>query len=203
MISEADHERISGAIAAAEQETTGEIVCVIARQSSTYSAIPVTYAALAALLLPLPLLEFTALSAQRIYLAQLGCFMAVLVLLSLRWLRFFIVPRSVKRARAEAAALHQFNMRHVSRTAERTGLLIYVSLAERVARIVADDGVSAKVPQADWDGAIQLIVDHARRGEVADGCIAAIDVCGALLHEHCPAGPEGNPNELPDRVYVI
>lgn len=202
MISTADHQRLAAAIAAAEQETSGEIVCVIARQSSTYSAMPMTYAALIALLLPVPLLELTDLSAERIYLAQLGCFMAVLMLLSLSFLRLAIVPRTVKRAQAEAAAVHQFRMRHVSRTAARTGLLIYVSIAERVARIVADEGISSRVPQSEWEGAIQLIVDHARRGEVADGCIAAIEVCGGLLHQYCPART-GNPNELPDRVYVI
>ncbi|MBP7242473.1 hypothetical protein [Amaricoccus sp.] len=74
--------------------------------------------------------------------------------------------------------------------------------AERYARIIADDDIDAFVPQSFWQGAVDALVGHVREGRVADGFIAAIETCGAVLAEHFP-NADGNPNELPDRIYFI
>jgi putative membrane protein len=116
-------------------------------------------------------------------------------------LRLWLVPRAVRRARAHRAALEQFVLRGITRTKNRTGVLIFVSLAERYARIVADEGIAAKVPNAEWQAAIDALTAHMRDGRIADGFRAAIERCGAVLAAHAP--PDGSPNELPDRLYVI
>jgi hypothetical protein len=51
-----DHEAISAAIHAAEQRTSGEIVCVLAHSSSDYVHIPLLWASVLALCLPWPLI---------------------------------------------------------------------------------------------------------------------------------------------------
>jgi putative membrane protein len=79
--------------------------------------------------------------------------------------------------------------------------LIFVSLAERYARIVADDGIAQKVLEAEWQAAIDALTAHMRDGRIAAGFIAAIERCGTVLAAHAP--PDGSPNALPDRLYVM
>ena len=93
-------------------------------------------------------------------------------------------------------ATEQFFTRAVSRTRDRSGILIFVSLAEHYARIIADDGIAARVPQSHWQGAVDALIAHTREGRVADGFIAAIDLCGAVLAEHFPQTGDDDPNEL-------
>jgi len=200
-LSKEDHEAIAAAIHRAEQRTCGQIVCVLARASSNYTYIPILWATALALLVPWPLIVFTGWSVQRIFAVQLAVFIVAALALSLRPLRMALVPRSVRRARAHHAALEQFVVRRVAHTRNRSGVLIFVSLAERYARVIADEGVAHKVSQADWQTAVDVLVGHFREGRIAAGLIAAIERCGALLAAHAP--PDGSPNALPDRLYVM
>lgn len=197
-----DRLRVSEAIREAEGRTDGEIVCVVARSSSDYSFYPVVWAALAALCAPWPLIELTRLTVQRIFILQLVVFIAALLVLSLPRLRMLLVPRPVQRGRAHRAAMEQFVIRGMSRTRERTGVLIFVSLAERYARIVADEGISARVPQKTWQDAVDRLIAGCRDDKIADGLVAAVEMCGAVLARQFPLRAD-HVNELPDKVYVI
>jgi putative membrane protein len=196
-----DYDAVAAAIRAAEARTSGQIVCVLAHASSDYAYVPFLSAGLLALLAPWPMIYFTAWSVQQIYFTQLLVFIAVALVLSWPRLRFALVPRAARKARAHRAALEQFVLRRVAHTKNRSGVLIFVSLAERYARIVADDAVAEKVPVAEWQGAIDALVGHMRGGRVADGFVAAIERCGAVLAAHAP--PDGSRDSLPDRVYVV
>jgi putative membrane protein len=90
----------------------------------------------------------------------------------------------------------------VSRKRDRSGILIFVSLAEHYARVIADDGIAAKVPASYWQGIVDALVAQARQDRVADGFVAAIGMCGEVLAEHFPSAA-GGANELPDRLFVI
>jgi putative membrane protein len=107
----------------------------------------------------------------------------------------------VKRARAHRAAIEQFVLRGITRTANRCGVLIYVSLAEHYARIIADEGIAQKVNNSEWQGAIDALTAHMQDGKIATGFVAAIERCGAVLAAHAP--PDGSPNTLPDRLYLM
>ena len=197
-----DYEAISTAIHAAEQRTSGQIVCVLMRSSSGYIHIPVLWASILALCLPWPLIYFTQWSVQRIFLLQIALFLIVAVLAFLSMpLRLALVPRPVQRARAHRAALEQFLVRGISRTRNRTGVLIFVSLAEHYARIIADEGIAGKVHHSEWQAAIDVLTACMRADQIRGGFIAAIERCGDVLATHAP--PDGSSNELPDRLYVI
>jgi putative membrane protein len=202
-LSEQDRARISAAIRAAEARTTGEIVCVLAESSSAQAtALPLLIAAVLALAAPWILMAFTALPLQTILSLQVLIFLAVLAVGCLPRVRTALIPRATRRALAHRAAMEQFVIRGIARTKQRTGILIFVSLAERYARIIADEGIAARVPQSHWQGAIDMLVGHMRDGHVAEGFIAAIETCGAVLATHFPpAGDERS--ELPDRLYLI
>jgi len=201
-ISQQDRERISAAIHAAEAKTSGEIVCVLAQSSSDATALPVLIAALAALALPWLLVALTTMSVHRILLLQVVAFFALVVLLCLPRVRVALVPRAARRAVAHRVAMEQFYIRGIPRKKDRSGILIFVSLAERYARIIADDGIAARVPRSEWQGAIDALIAHAGDGRIADGFIAAIGMCGAVLATHFPQTGTSR-DELPDRIYVI
>jgi len=200
-LTRADHEAVTAAIRAAEQRTSGQIVCVLAHASSDYAYAPILWASALALLAPWPLITFTPWSVQWIYLIQLAVFIVAGLVFSLTPLRLALVPRAVRRARAHRAALEQFVVRRVAHTRNRTGVLIFVSLAERYARIIADEAIAEKVPNTEWQAVIDALTGHMRDGRIAQGFVAAIERCGAALAAHAP--PDGSPGELPDRLYVM
>jgi putative membrane protein len=200
-ISQEDRSAIARAIHEAEQRSNGQLVCVLAHVSSAYAHVPILWASALALIAPWPLIYLTPWSVQQIYLVQLVLFMAAGLVFSWMPLRLLLVPRAVRRTRAHRAALEQFVLRGVTRTKNRTGVLIFVSLAERYARIIADEGIAAKVPNAEWQAAIDALTAHMRDGRIAAGFTAAIERCGTVLAAHAP--PDGSANELPDRLYVI
>ena len=195
------YEAVAAAIREAEKHTSGQIVCVLAQTSSEYAHIPILWASAVALVTPWPLIEFTQWSVQQIFLVQLAIFIVVGLVFSWMPLRIALVPRALLRARAHRAALEQFVVRRVTHTTKRTGVLIFVSLAERYARIIADEGIAEKVQSSEWQAAIDALTGHMRAGRIAAGFIAAIERCAVVLAAHAP--PDGAANELPDRLYVM
>ena len=201
-VSEKDRARIATAIRAAEARTSGVIVCVLARASSDATALPVLLAAVVALALPWLLVALTDMSVQRILVLQVAAFFLLSVVLCLPRVRVALMPRAARRHVAHRAAVEQFTMRGIARKKERTGILIFVSLAERYARIIADEGIVGRVPQSEWQNAVDALVAHMRDGRIAEGFIAAIEGCGNVLAAHFPR-TEMSRDELPDRIYLL
>ena len=201
-LSEQDRARIAAAIHAGEARTSGEIICVLAKSSSDQAtALPVLIAAVLTLP-PWVLMATTAMALQSMLSLQVVAFLVLLAVLGLPRVRTALIPRATRRALAHRAAMEQFVIRGIARKKERTGILIFVSLAERYARIIADEGIAAHVPQSHWQGAIDTLVGHMRHGHIADGFIAAIETCGDVLAAHFPAAGKER-SELPDRIYLI
>ena len=197
-----DEERIAEAIRAAEQKTSGEIFCVMAAASSSYSFVPIARAAIIALAVPLPLFYFTPLWAEQIYFAQIAVFVACAILFSLPGLRFALVPRWIKRDRASFEAKRQFAAHGLHLVEQRTGVLIFASIAERHVEIVADAGINAKVSPEVWDRAVKAMIEKIREGQPVEGFIEAIRICGEVLAKHFP--PDAiNKDELPNRLVLM
>ena len=201
-ISEQDRERISDAIRAAEARPRARSSACWRETSSDATALPILIAAVAALALPWLLVAFTAMTVYRILSLQVVVFVVLMVLLCLPRVRVALMPRRARRAVAHRVAMEQFMTRGIARTKDRSGILIFVSLAERYARIVADEGIAARVRQSEWQAAVDALIAHMRSGHIADGFVTAIDLCGAELAKHFPR-TEADREELPDRIYVI
>jgi putative membrane protein len=202
MISQPDKTRIADAIRAAEGRTAGEIFCVIARHSSDYRLVPMAWAATIALLAPLPLIYLTSWPSAVIYLWQLLAFLVIALALSHPKVRFHIVPRRAKHDQAHAEAMRQFFAQGLDKTEHRTGVLIFASTAERYAEIVADAGINEKVTPQVWERAINELTVAITAGRPADGFVAAIEQCGAVLAKHFPPGAFKR-DELPDKLLEI
>jgi putative membrane protein len=198
----ADEQRISAAIVKAEKATSGEIVAVVAAQSDSYAYAPFLWAALIALLVPWPFIFFTWWPIQWIYLLQLVVFAALATLLTLGGWRHRLVPTSVKRHHAHGRAVEQFLVQNLHTTEGRTGVLIFVSVAERYAEILADKGIHAKVPTATWQSIIDELTTAIGHGQTADGFVKSIEQTGAILAQHFPPSAH-DPNALPNHLIVL
>ncbi len=201
-ISKKDRERIAAVIQSAEAKTSGEIVCVLAQTSTHMTALPVFIAAAAALATPWLLMMLTELTVQRILAIQVGVFLLLLMLLRLPRVRVALIPRKARRAIAHRVAMEQFISRGIAGNKHRAGIMIFVSLAERYARIIADDEIAARVPHSKWQGAVDALVAHMRDGRIADGFVAAINKCAKELAKHFPRA-DTNRKGSPGRIYLI
>lgn len=203
-----EHARVAQAIRAAEQRTSGEIICVLTRRSDGYfypAAFVLSIAMLAASLIAaividrlwvvVPLWHFAA--AQALALAS------AVALIGL-WppLRIHFVPRTLRYRRAHRNAVSQFLARNIHVTENRTGVLIFLSLAERYAEIVADAGIDAHVPQQTWNAIVADLVAHAERGQITAGFENAIVASGEVLAARFPPS-EADANELDDHLVEI
>jgi putative membrane protein len=133
---------------------------------------------------------------------QLLAFVALFAIGCLPAVHARLTPRWIRRALAHRVAQEQFIMRGIARTSDRSGILIFVSHAERYVRIIADDGIAARVSQREWQDAVDALIVHMREDRVADGFIAAIELCANKLATHFPRATTDR-SELPDRIYVI
>lgn len=207
-ISPQDHERITTAIGNAENHTSGEIYAVVAQQSDDYFFVAGFMAALWSLVLGCGLaLIAPLLNIQPglwvLAAAQLASFLASLAVFHLfPQVRLQFVPRSIAYRRASNNAVRQFLSHGIHKTSDRCGVLIFVSLAEHYAEIIADAGINQKVDQSDWDTMVGVLIDHARQGQIADGFVNAIGQAGTLLGSHFPAKKDQK-NELSDRLIEI
>lgn len=221
-VSEADHRIVSDAVAAAEGATSGEIVTIVAARSNDYDDVALVWASIVAfvamsLIALFP--EFTRGLYDRMTggwgheltaNAWLGTVIAIGVLkwigiwLILLWrpLRLALTPRAIKAERVRARAVDLFKVGTESRTLGRTGILLYVSLKEHRADIVADEAIAAKVSPDIWGDAMDALIEHVRAGRPGEGMADAVRQMGTVLATHFPRGSE-NPNELPDRLIEI
>jgi putative membrane protein len=202
MLTQSEAARISSAISTAERKTSGEIVAVVAASSDTYLYVPFLWAGLIALLVPWPLIHFTWMKVQIIYLIQLLTFLVLLAALWPKHIRTALVPKSVRNAHAHRRATEQFLVQNLHTTANRTGVLIFVSVAERHAEVLADKGIDQRVAPGTWQAIVDELTREIAAGRAADGFIAAIERCGHHLQQHYPPRPH-DPNELPDHLIVL
>ena len=202
-LTDQDRQQIAPALPAAERRTSGELVTVVAAAAADYRSLALLWPALVALLLPALLLTvLPELAAWPLYLAQAATCVVLALVAHLPPVRIALVPASVKRRRAGRLAREQFVSQGLHMTRERTGVLIFVSVAEHYVEIIADQGIDARVPPGTWDQAVADFVARVRAGRIAEGFLAAIAVVGERLAEHFPRAAD-DVDELPNRLIEI
>lgn len=203
-----DHARVAKAIRKAEAQTSGEIHCVLAGQSDSYFLAAAAVLAAAALLVSFPValwfaLRWSPLDALVLSAAQILALAASLLLIWLfPRLRLMVTPRRVRYRTAHANAMRQFLARNVHVTEARTGVLVFVSLAERYAAIIADSAINAHVPQETWNTIVGNLTEKAAQNRLAEGFEEAIAAIGALLSQKFPPQPDDR-NELSDHLVEL
>jgi putative membrane protein len=221
-ISQDDRDLIAAAVTAAERGSDGEIVTIVAARSDAYHDVALHYAVLLMLFIPAfwafapqSLVDMAAgillgwnaeLSRELVMLYMFvklaGTFIFVRLILAYQPLRMALTPGITKHRRVHRRAVELFRAGCELRTHGRTGVLLYLSLAEKRAEIVADKAIADKVEPDVWGEAMAALVDEVKAGRPGEGMAAAVAKIGAVLAPILP--PTGaNPNELPDRLIVL
>jgi len=221
-ITQSDHETVTRAVAEAELKTSGEIVTVVARESDGYTDVALAFSALVAFtglvllaFFPDPVLGlFDALSggwntewtpSGLLGLASavgIALFLAAFALTLIPAVRFALLPGKVRTLRVEDAAIRHFKVGAERRTHGRTGVLIYVSLQEHRAQIVADEAIAEKVPPEVWGDAMIDMLREIKAGQLGAGIAAGVRDVGEILSPHFPRADDDQ-NELPDRLIAL
>jgi putative membrane protein len=221
-VSDADHQLVTEAVAAAEAHTSGEIVTIVTDLSDDYHDVAVIWSSAFALLAlsvvaAMPrfyrgLIDwFTNGWSQSATVGEHVWLLAGFVLLTwagsyliLRWmpLRLALTPGAVKQRRVRARAIDLFRVGTASKTVDRTGVLLYLSMREHRADIVADEAIASKVTADVWGAAMAVLIERVRAGQPGQGMAEAVQQMGVVLAAHFPKGSE-NPNELPDRLIEL
>ena len=191
---------VEAAFVAALTKTSAPLECVVAESSADYALFPVMVAALAALAAPWPLLWLTTLAPERIFLLQLLLFAVLAGLIALTPVRVALATRAHRRSAGHRAALTQFALRGLDHAPQRNGVLLYVSVSERYARIVADVGYADRVSAQEWRGVIDELCAAMRRGEREAALKSAASSLSALLARHFPAEAQVKPKADPFHV---
>lgn len=202
-LTEINKQKISDAIKEAESKSDGEIVTVIAQQSDTYIYLPLLWASVIALSVPMliTLLSLTELTAYN-YSIQLITFILLSLLFRFRPIQMRLIPKRVKNQRCHRMAMEQFFLNNIHHTDKRTGILIFVSVAEHYVEIIADKGINDVVEEDTWSGVVNNFIIKVKADQIADGFIEAITTCGNELVTHFPANGK-DINELPNHLIEI
>lgn len=202
-LSDADRRQLRDAVRAAETRTRAEFVMVIARRADPYFFPPMALAAGVALALPGVLwVASLATDFLTLYEIQLAAFVVLFPILRLPAVLPHIVPRPVRLARAKRLAQESFHRLGLHRTRERSGVLIFVALAEHYVEIIADEGADNAVPDKTWQDIIDATTAKVRADGPAQGFLLALASLGEILGQALPRRPDDS-NEIADRLIEI
>jgi putative membrane protein len=193
---------IEAAFDAALAKTRAPLQCVMAQTSADYALFPVLAAALVALAAPWPLLWLTPLAPERVYLIQLALFALLAALIAWTPVRVALASQAHRRSAGHRAALTQFALRGLDHAPERNGVLLYVSVSEHYARIVADVGFDDKISSQEWRGVIDDLCTAMRGGPRETALKSAALSLSDLLARHFPA-VEGDVKRKGECFHIV
>jgi putative membrane protein len=200
--SQADFDAIEAAVKKAELSTSGEIAVELASHSRHWSTERLIHALVVTLIAIAAALYFTRDINWGVYYntTQAILWGAVgFVIAYFGWGR--ILRRSERRRKVVwKRSLGIFH--GLTPVRGRTGVLIFVSLEEEQAAIVADKGIASKVSADYWHAPHETIVTAMKRGRHAEGIIQAIETIVVELARNFPRESD-DINELPDKPKVL
>ncbi len=200
---------IRDAVANAEKKTSGEIVVVIARASSAIGHVPFLNFCLAFLVL----LSTGSSDWLADQVAQLGfdwpfVGISLIAIIAAIWgwkgsqmatiQRALIVPFDQESQVQQRAELEFYNAK-VNRTGSGTGILLFISLMEHRVVVLADRGISEKLPATTWNELVSTILGGIKSKQASQGLVSAVQRCGELLSQHLPRSADDK-NELHDEM---
>ena len=201
-LTSAERQALRAAVEAAEQRTAAEFVTVLARESDDYF-FPSTLAAAGLTFLLSGVAALFVRDAVMLFAGQSAVFILLALLFRLPALRARFVPLALRRRRAQRRAHLLFLELGLHRTKGRTGVMLFVSLAERYVEIIADEGAQRHLGSNEaWERIVDDFVAAVKAGRIAEGMTGAVEACAAILATHLPRAPDDE-NVLPDHLIEI
>jgi putative membrane protein len=200
-LTDAQVQRITGAVEAAERRTAAEFVVVVRPQSGSYRDID-AYVGVGAAFVMVVFIIFNPwtwhdarlLPVEFAAAFGVGVWFSAWTGVCRRWF-----TSAARRARQSAeAAMAVFVSEGVGGTTGRTGVLVYLSQLEQRAEVVADAGVLDAVDAQAWAKTLDEMQADARGDDMAEAAANCVERLGALLAACLPVGADDR-NELADR----
>ncbi|MEG5264502.1 TPM domain-containing protein [Pseudomonas sp. JDS28PS106] len=202
LLNKEEQRQVAEAIDRVEQRTDAELVTVLATRADDYAYMPLIWAGIIGLLVPGIVnycLEW--LDANELLLAQMVTFIGVALLCRIPPVNTWLVPASVRRWRAGNLARRQFLEQNLHKAQDGTGILVFVSEAERYVEILVDHGIASRLHDDTWKAMIDVFTQHVRDGQALQGFLGCIHACGELLADHVPVTQSRG--EFPNRLVVL
>ena len=185
---------IEEAVKAAEFTTAGEIVPVVVRRSSGITHIPFLLGS--SMLVLLLAFDIVALELQlfRRNMLWLSLGVAFIPILMYILAAFDSVQRWILNVFSKDDLIKQVNMRAENiffetgmiHTKHKTGILLFISLMERRAVVLADKAIADVLPKDTWEHVVQLLVEGAKKRDLGQGFVDAIKLCSIILKDKFP-----------------
>ncbi len=106
-----------------------------------------------------------------------------------------------KRKSIKTLAEIEFNKSEITKTKERTGVLIFILLSDKQFYILADKNISARIEQKILDDIANKMSNTFRRGNFSKGIIDCINSLTEFLSKQFPISPD-DINELSNKVRL-
>lgn len=203
LIRTSDLPLIQAAISQAESKTSGEIIPMIVRRSSTIGHVPLTLTFILGTLGMIAGHTFFATTAEWIQLPVIwgASFVLGLIISPLHWIQRWLTPLNDQILQVQRRAELEFYSRKMDHTRDRTAILLFVSLMEHRAVVLADQAIASPLPSETWNEVIDLLLTGIRQKKAAQGFTKAIEKSGLLLATHFPI-QSGDKNEIHDKLII-
>lgn len=206
MLDQEGLKRIEQAVKSAETNTSGEIVPLIVRGSSTIGHVPPLCFCIISI--------FFLVSGGHLYqlenwpggslwwLADLVFISLVAIVLS----RSDIVKRQLTssedlESQVFSRAEIEFFEAKIGETQNATGVLIFLSLMEHRVVVLADEAIASRLDPSVWQEVVVLLLEGVKKGDLSAGFESAINECSKLLQDDFPVS-DHDKNELKDHLII-
>jgi putative membrane protein len=215
-LSKSEIDSVSEIVALSEKTTSGEIVPLIVRRSSSIRHLPMLLTSLFLILFFILNGHETLIYEFKIHffnsLSIIGPYISLILvtvifyIISLKLSEFMCVQRFFISKVEQSENVHkraflEFYLNHVTQTEFKTGILIFISLMERQTVVLGDETISKKLPAETWQEIVDLIIKSVQHNKTAEGLKSAIEKCGQILSQHFPEQSK-NPNELDNQLII-
>lgn len=202
----ADLAAIAAAIKQVEVATSGEVVpMVVHRSAVTGHVLPMVFLLLGLFYTTAEALldegAFHGAHAAWFFVELGGLALVALILSRFDWLKRLMTSEADMGLQVLRRAEAEFFKAGLHRTKDATGVLVFVSIAERQAVVLADQGIAQHLAPDVWGGIVSLITRSVKDGGLGRGYVEAITRCGELLKPHFPI-QDHDRNELRDALVI-
>ncbi len=199
MINQMMQKKIKSKIKEVEEKSSCELVAMITQKSDEYTFIPIMYAAVFSLMYPMfHFTFFSGTNLENIYNIQLLLFAVTLLIVQNSYIKYLLIPKSVKHKRASHNAHKQFVIQGLHQTSNHQAVLFFVSIKEKYVEIIVDSGVSEKIDNEFLETVVHHFTQKVKEGNFGEGYLDAIEMCSNKLIETFPSSEHHDilPNDL-------
>lgn len=206
-----EQKRIGDAVSAAESGTSGEIVVAVIPESDDYAFRELVFgvtAGIAAFIVMILSEQALGRLLERIFWTDSQTLMPAVTgtialltgalfyfLAQIPFVDRLVAGRRTMKDAVRNRALRHFVERGVCDTSGRTGVLLFVSVLERRAELIADRGVP--VSPDTWDRILSAMLRDIS-ADLSSSVVSALEQIGTVLNEHLPIA-EDDENEITDQ----